>query len=189
MGRPKWSLPFGDESMLERVVRTVSQVASPTVIGAGPFFDELQKLEFGPSVSVVPDAVEDFGPVAGLAAGFRKLKDAGFNGRVFVTGCDYPLLTPQFINSLKLQIGNEQILIPADHDHRYPLAGIYKMSVLDTNEQMLRNNDHRLLNLLERCETRIISVDHFRTVDPELHSLRNSNSPKEYRELLEIAGL
>ena len=34
MGRPKLSLPFGDETMLSRVVRIVSQVVSPVVVVA-----------------------------------------------------------------------------------------------------------------------------------------------------------
>ena len=36
MGQPKLSLPFGDETMLARVVRRLSEVVKPVVVCAAP---------------------------------------------------------------------------------------------------------------------------------------------------------
>ncbi len=70
MGQPKEWLPIGDELLLQRVVRTVMMVAKPVVVAArrGQALPPLPE-----GVAVVYDAVEDFGPLAGIAAGMDTL--------------------------------------------------------------------------------------------------------------------
>ncbi len=66
MGRPKLSLPFGDETMLGRVVRIVGEVVSPVVVVAAAG----QELPALPRETLVArDEIEAQGPLAGLAAG------------------------------------------------------------------------------------------------------------------------
>ena len=69
MGRPKAWLPFGDERMLERVVRLVGTVARPIVVVAAPD-QELPAL--AADVAVVRDPVAGRGPLQGLAAGLAR---------------------------------------------------------------------------------------------------------------------
>ena len=60
MGRPKLSLPFGNETMLARVVRVLSEVVSPIVVVAA-VDQELPPL---PSdVIVTRDKQPDLGPL------------------------------------------------------------------------------------------------------------------------------
>src|SRR5690242_617824 len=92
MGRPKAWLPFGDELMLPRVVRIVSEVVSPVVVVAarGQVVPELPR-----EVQMVRDEYEACGPLAGLAVGLAAL--AGRCAAAYLTSCDVPLLTPQFV--------------------------------------------------------------------------------------------
>jgi len=72
MGRPKAMLPFGPETLLERVVRLLGQAVDVTVVVATPG----QKLpELPPSVVVAHDRHPDRGPLEGLAVGLRTLGD------------------------------------------------------------------------------------------------------------------
>ena len=66
MGRPKAWLPFGDEVLLQRVVRILQTVFDPIVVVAAPD----QELPVLPdSVVVARDDREYLGPLNGLAVG------------------------------------------------------------------------------------------------------------------------
>src|SRR5262245_45208566 len=94
MGRDKATLPFGDELMLQRVVRLLSSVvdAQNIVIVAAPD----QSLPQLPSdVQITRDPVEYAGPLQGLATGLPIVSDRC--DAVFATGCDTPLLVPAFV--------------------------------------------------------------------------------------------
>src|SRR5665647_840498 len=68
MGGPKASLPFGSESLLERVVRLVGETCGPIVVvaAAGQTIPTLPD-----SVRVVTDRVADRGPLQALQTGFE----------------------------------------------------------------------------------------------------------------------
>ena len=70
MGSPKAWLPFGDERLLQRVVRLAGTVAHAIVVVAAPGQD---LPELPPDVTVVRDAVAARGPLQGLAGGFAAL--------------------------------------------------------------------------------------------------------------------
>src|ERR1700752_3729699 len=91
MGTSKALLPFGPETMLQRVVRLLGTVVSPIVVVAAAD-QELQPL---PAEIVGPrDEREGLGPLEGLRAGLKALPvdiEAAY-----VTSCDVPLLVPAF---------------------------------------------------------------------------------------------
>src|SRR5947199_10820375 len=70
MGRPKATLPFGPELMLQRVVRLLGSVVQPIVVVAAPG----QQLPPLPAdIIVVRDEREQRGPLEGLAAGLAAI--------------------------------------------------------------------------------------------------------------------
>ncbi len=92
MGRPKAWLPFGNELMLQRVVRVLCEVVDPMVVVAAPG-QEVPPLP--PEVAIVRDEIEGKGPLGGLAAGLAALE-----GRVeaaYLSSCDVPFLMPGFV--------------------------------------------------------------------------------------------
>src|SRR5690349_9052533 len=87
MGTSKALLPFGPETMLQRVVRILSNVVSPIVIVAAED-QEIPQLPAG--VIVTHDEREGRGPLEGLRAGLKALPTNV--DRAYVTSCDVPLL-------------------------------------------------------------------------------------------------
>src|SRR5262249_57842743 len=71
MGRPKAWLAFGDELMLQRVVRVLREVVDPVVVVAAPGQDVPPLPD---TVEIVRDEVEGRGPLQGLAAGLAALE-------------------------------------------------------------------------------------------------------------------
>ena len=73
MGVDKATLPFGDELMLERVVRLLSLLVEPIVVVASTPNQRLPDLP--PAVTITHDRQTDRGPLEGLAAGLTAIGD------------------------------------------------------------------------------------------------------------------
>src|SRR6516164_4029139 len=71
MGRPKAWLPFGEETMLARVVRLLGEAVQPLVVVAAPG-QEVAALP--PKVAIVRDEEKGRGPLEGLAVGLEALQ-------------------------------------------------------------------------------------------------------------------
>src|SRR5205085_4640959 len=95
MGSSKALLPFGNETMLQRVVRLLGTVASPLVVVAAPG-QELPALPS--SAAITRDEREGRGPLEGLRAGLTALP-AGVE-MAYATSCDVPLLVPAFVERM-----------------------------------------------------------------------------------------
>ena len=92
MGTPKAWLPFGDEFMLQRVVRIVSEAVNPVVVVVA-LGQDVPELPAG--VRIVRDEQEGLGPLAGLAAGLAAL--GGEVEAAYLSSCDVPFLAPAFV--------------------------------------------------------------------------------------------
>ena len=174
MGRPKAWLPFGDELMLPRVVRLLSEVASPIVVVAAPDQD-LPPLP--PDITVVRDEERGRGPLQGLAAGLETL--IGRADAAYVSSCDVPFLRPQFVRRMIELLGEASICVPKVGEHHHPLAAVYRVSVLPAVRQLLARDRLRPFFLFEAEPTRVVLAEELAD-DPQLQSLRNLNTPEEY---------
>jgi molybdopterin-guanine dinucleotide biosynthesis protein A len=184
MGRPKALLPFGRELMLQRVVRILAQVVDPIVVVASPD-QELPPLPDG--VLIARDEQEYLGPLAGLGIGLRALD--GLADAAYCSGCDVPLLRPEFVTAVIAALGDNDAAVARDADFWHPLAGVYRVSLADRVAAFVESDELRLLDLIEECRGRAIDVDELRRADPQLDSLRNVNSPEDYAAALRDAGL
>ena len=183
MGRPKLSLPFGTETMLARVVRIVGEVVSPVVVIAGAG-QELPDLPSG--TLVAEDEIPDQGPLGGLAAGLALLR--GRAEAVYLSSCDVPLLKPQFVNAMIEALGRRELAVPWDGQYFHPLAAAYRLTVESCVNRMIAESRLSIHRLAQECDTRRVDMQELQAIDADLVSLRNVNSPHEYREALHIAG-
>ena len=183
MGRDKASLPFGDETMLDRVTRILSKVVDPIVVVAAT---DQPHTELSVPVTYVRDRVEGRGPLEGLAVGIRAIGNQV--DMVYATSCDVPLLVGDFVRQLIRQIGNHDIAVPKEMNFFHPLAAIYRVSVLQKIEELLRSDQRRPAFLFDVVDTLPIPVDSLMQSDPQLTTLINLNTPEDYAKALEIAG-
>jgi molybdopterin-guanine dinucleotide biosynthesis protein A len=184
MGRSKAHLPFGSEMMLQRVVRILGEVV-PSIVVVAARDQALPDLPAG--VRVARDEYEALGPLAGLAAGLAALPDQV--EAAYVSSCDAPLLKPEFVRFMIAALGDNDLVIPRDGKYHHPLAAVYRRRVEATVRDLLTSQRLRPFFLLEQARAREIDVAELREVDPELQSLRNTNTPEDYRAALRDAGL
>lgn len=184
MGQSKAHLRFGDELMLQRAVRVVSEVVRPIVVVGAPG----QALPPLPNqVTVARDQVADRGPLQGLAAGFAAIK--GKCDAAFACSCDVPLLRAAFVRKMIHLLGHHQIAVPYVEGYHHPLAAVYRLAVLAEVQKLLAADRRRPAFLFKSADTRVVQPEELIEVDPGLDSLRNCNRPEDYRSALVSAGL
>ena len=183
MGTSKALLPFGPETMLQRVVRLLETIVSPIVVVAASD----QQLPALPSdVIVTRDEHEGRGPLEGLRAGLKALPadvDAAY-----VTSCDVPLLVPGFVRQMIDLADGYDVAVVEQDGFAHPLSAVYRRATLPHVEDLLAHDRLRPAFLFEAVNTRRVAPAQL-TADPELRTLRNLNTRDDYERALADAGL
>jgi molybdenum cofactor guanylyltransferase len=183
MGSSKADLPFGPETMLQRVVRLLGMVVAPIVAVAA----REQVLPLLPKdIIVTRDEREQRGPLEGLRAGLRALPDSV--DAAYVTSCDVPLLMPGFVTRMFELLENYDIAVMEIDGFPHPLSAVYRRKVLPDVEALLAQDKLRPVFLFDAVKTRRVQPAEMMSVDPELQTLRNLNTPDDYRAALAEAG-
>ncbi len=180
MGTPKAWLPFGDERMLQRVVRLLGEVAAPIVVVAAP---DQETPPLPDDIEIVRDEEQGRGPLQGLAAGLAALQ--GRADAAYATSCDVPFLHTAFVRRLVELLGDNQICVPRVGDYHHPLAAIYRVAVEPTVRGLLAANRLRPVFLFDAVPTRVVSADELADADATFQTLRNLNTPEEYEAALQ----
>jgi molybdopterin-guanine dinucleotide biosynthesis protein A len=184
MGSSKALLPFGPETMLQRVVRLLATAASPLVVVAAP---EQSLPELPSSITVTRDEREGRGPLEGLRAGLKALPSDVESA--YVTSCDVPLLSPEFVRRMFELLGDHDICVVEIDGFAHPLSAVYRRNTLPHVEALLAADRLRPAFLFDAVRTRRVQPLELVSADPELLTLRNLNTPEDYREALRVAGL
>ena len=178
MGTSKALLPFGNETMLQRVVRLLSEVVKPiVVVAAGD-----QELPSLPSnVIVTRDEREARGPLEGLRAGLKALpSDVEV---AYVTSCDVPLLVPGFVQQMLGLADDYDVAVMEIDGFTHPLSAVYRRSTLQPIEELLAKDRLRPVFLFDAVKTRKVQRSEM-TSDPDLRTLRNLNTREDYEKAL-----
>ena len=182
MGTSKALLPFGPETMLQRVVRILSDLIAPLVVVAAA---DQQLPELPAGVLVARDERPERGPLEGLRAGLRALPDDV--ERAYVTSCDVPLLVPGFVTQMLEHSRNHDIAVMEIDGFPHPLSAVYRRSVLPHVEGLLAQDRLRPVFLFDAVRTRRVRPEEM-TSDPDLRTLRNLNTREDYQQALRDAG-
>jgi molybdopterin-guanine dinucleotide biosynthesis protein A len=184
MGSSKALLSFGDETMLQRVVRLLATVASPLVVVAAP---EQSLPELPASITVTRDEQEGRGPLEGLRAGLKALP--GEVDLAYVTSCDVPLLVPEFVLRMIDLLGDNDIAVVEIGGFCHPLSAVYRRRTLPHIESLLADGRLRPAFLFDAVPTRRVQQADLLSADPQLSTLRNLNTREDYLDALSSAGL
>jgi molybdopterin-guanine dinucleotide biosynthesis protein A len=182
MGSPKALLPFGPETMLQRVVRLLADVVSPIVVVAAP---DQSLPDLPRQVIVTRDEREGRGPLEGLRAGLKALP--AHVDAAYVTSCDVPLLETAFVRELLDLASGFDIAVMQIDGFPHPLSAVYRRAVLSHVEELLAADRLRPAFLFDRVKTRRVLAREI-TADPELKTLRNLNTRTDYEQALADAG-
>jgi molybdopterin-guanine dinucleotide biosynthesis protein A len=140
---------------------------------------------------VVPDTIQDFGPIAGLYAGLQAMS----TDLAVAVAVDMPFLNPVLLRAMTGVAAGWDAVIPAlalpasaDVAHKrakdldmHPLHAVYRRTCLPFIRATIDRDDRRLNAFLPAVRVRYFTADEIRVYDPGLRSLLNVNTPEELR--------
>ncbi len=183
MGVAKATLPFGPETMLQRVVRLLGTVVSPIVVVAAR---EQSLPELPGDVKITRDERDQRGPLEGLRAGLKALPaSVEF---AYITSCDVPLIEPAFVKRMVELLGDHDIAVMEIDGFPHPLSAVYRRDTLPHVEALLEKDRLRPVFLFDAVRTRRVRPEEMISVDPHLRTLRNLNTREDYLAALSEAG-
>jgi molybdopterin-guanine dinucleotide biosynthesis protein A len=169
MGRDKASLPFGTEPMLGRIARILRSISDDVIIVGRRDQD----------ASTIHDAVEDQGPLAGIAAGLTASK-TDLN---IVVACDMPLIKPAVLERLVSLINDNDMCVAVVDDHPSVLCGVYRARVASDAQALLDSGERRVMRLLDRVKVKRVDAALLRDIDPNLETFTSVDTPEAYQKL------
>ena len=166
MGEDKSLLPFGGYNTLaEYQYRRLSILFENVYISA-----KEKKFDFEAELVVDSAAEAVFAPTAGFDAIFKTLQDE----RIFVLSVDTPFVGEEEIKAiLKNDSADLDAVIAQTASGSHPMCGIYHRTLLPSFERMLKENNHRLGQLLKSSKTAYVPFD-------QEEPFANLNHPHEY---------
>jgi len=172
MGRDKALLKLGSRSLIEVVVEQVSLVCDEVLIIS---CDLEPYSHFG--VGVVQDVFPGVGVLGGLHAGLK----AASNELTLAVGCDMPFLNPQLLRAFAAWAeGFDVALLRCGEEEIEPLHGAYRRTCIPAMEDAIRAGRRRILSFFPHVRVRYVTPDEVASVDPDLDSFRNVNTPEDW---------
>ncbi|MCQ8213111.1 molybdopterin-guanine dinucleotide biosynthesis protein B [Cetobacterium somerae] len=109
-----------------------------------------------PRGTIVTDTIDNIGPIEGIYQGLLNCK----SDFIFVTTCDMPNITKEFVNFLLQFISHDYdaVIIKDSKGKTYPLFGIYNKSALSTLEGLIMDKNYRLQDFLSELNIKYISL-------------------------------
>jgi molybdopterin-guanine dinucleotide biosynthesis protein A len=171
--------------LLQLVLDNVRGVASDLFIVAR---DRPQYEGFG--VPVVPDFYEAAGTLGAIATAIA----ACAHDACLVVACDMPFLSPPLLSLLADHPRDYDVLIPRlpgesrqGSGHVYQtLHAIYTKRCLEPIERRLQEGNRQVIGFFDDVDVRVVDVKDVRSIDPELRSFFNANTPEAAAEARRI---
>ena len=188
MGTAKAGLEWHGSTLLRRAIGVMARaVDGPVTVVRAPG-QGLPALPAG--IEVVDDPVPGRGPLQGIATGL--LAAAGHAPVALVCAVDLPLMHPAFLRRVARELHADAALdvaLPVALGHAQPLAAAYRTALAPRITELLDSGRMRPATLFEL--SRVLTLDErdlladplLAAVDPRLDSLRNVNTPDEYRDV------
>jgi molybdenum cofactor guanylyltransferase len=170
MGSNKALLPFGGRPLIAHALEILRPLFAEVLIVAN---EPLPYAALG--VPVLADRVPDKGPLGGICTALASSR----HPRAFCLACDMPLASPAIIARLCRLAPDCDVVVPHSDKGYEPLHAVYRASCLPQLERMLSEDRLRVDELFRAVRVCRVEVEEFRSLDPDLASFLNVNTPEE----------
>jgi molybdopterin-guanine dinucleotide biosynthesis protein A len=96
-----------------------------------------------------------------------------------VTGCDMPFIVPQLVRLLLEHADGADVVVPLVRGFYEPLFSVYCRSCVAAIERALDEGRFRVTSIYPELRIREIAEAAVRSIDPDLVSFTNLNTPKQ----------
>ena len=174
MGRPKALLPYGEVTLAEHAVDTLSSAFAEVLISANDAAALPVALSAG--YRLVADLHRDAGPLAGIEAGLA----AAEHDTLFAIACDMPLVTAALATAIVEAAQSHDAAVPRIEGRPEPACAAYRRQAAGPIAAALREGRRKAADVLEELDVAWLD-----DLDPRLFA--NANDPAAYRALFDAA--
>ncbi len=175
MGRPKWQLVVGGETMLARQLRLLGSVCrSVAVLGAPQDFPRLH-------VPVFPDDLPGRGPLAGIHTGLLRMR----TGYGLFLSSDLPFMEARFLGFLARRAleGRAEVTVARSHDGNLePLCAVYRREAAGAIRARLREGRNAAHGFYRHVRCEVISWPEAARAGFAPRIFANMNTQADYRD-------
>jgi len=180
-GEDKNQIKLGDKTLLEHVLSKISNKFEEILI-VSSHNQEIQKLE---NVTVIPDCLEDLGPLAGVLSSMKWVVE---NQKQYKWIATFPSDTPFFENSIveeykkKVRKNDSSLYFVKSNNKRHNIFGLWSIDLLETLENdLIKNNFRKVETWANKIGVKTITIK-VKKLDPFL----NINTREDLEEAKKI---
>jgi molybdopterin-guanine dinucleotide biosynthesis protein A len=183
LGQNKITEVIGNKNLLERVVSCLSSFNKEIVIVTATA-QPLAQLVDHPDLRIVTDTYPGKGSLGGIYTGLAA-SDSFYN---LVVACDMPFLNRALLSYMIRISAGYDLTIPRVGKFVEPLHAIYSRDCLAHIEELFKQGNLRVSELLNMVRVRYVEVDEIDRFDPKHLSFFNINTKAELRMAQELAA-
>jgi molybdopterin-guanine dinucleotide biosynthesis protein A len=194
-GRNKAFLKLDGHPLIEIVVERVHSVCAEVLIVAGDTSPYT-----GLGIPLVEDRFSGVGVLGGLHAGL----EAASHVLALVVGCDMPFLNPDLLRAFAGWTKGYDVVVLRHAPPRSPprsggdvpkgqgglfvepLHAAYRRTCLPAIEDAIGAGERRIVSFFPHVRVRYVSPKEIASLDPNLRSFRNVNTPEEWMRVQEV---
>jgi molybdopterin-guanine dinucleotide biosynthesis protein A len=170
-GKNKALLSLGGQTILDRLCNTFQGLFDEVLLVTK---DPVQYLSW--DFMIVSDLFPLPSSLTGIHAGLFHASAP----HAFITACDTPFLRPELIKALLDELEPKwDVIMPVTERGNQPLCAIYSKRCIKPIERQLQNGDPKILNFFPKVKVKEIPEAELRSVDPDLISFFNINTPED----------
>ncbi len=176
LGIPKAYLKVNGVRLLDTIIGHLSRIFPHVMVVSG----EYDLLQLPSDVEAVKDLYPSLGPIGGLITALKHLKTEW----ILMTGCDYPMLKPELVRYIAqkaVENPDYDLIIPFVQGHFQVLHASYNRRIEPIVQHRIEEGRFSIKSIIKftNIKTLVLQEDEIRSIDPQLTSFINLNTPQE----------
>ena len=179
-GKNKALIRIGGKRILDRIYEVFTILFDKIILVTN---DPTQYMEWD------LDIVTDIFPVRSSLTGIHTGLFYTATPYAFFLACDIPFIKKEFLDILLDSVEpNIDIVIPETSKGVEPLCSVYSKRCFKPIEEQLEKNSLKIQRMFQKVRVKKIHEDILRTIDPNLVSLSNINTPDDLAQAMQTAA-
>lgn len=170
LGRNKALQVIGGKSLIQWVVARLATLSTEIIISTAR--GDAIPCSSTAKITTVADIYPDKGPLGGIYSGLI----ASSAPRAIVVSCDTPFLSAGLLEYMTRIPSTFDVVVPRIKDRVEPLCAVYSKDCVDPIQELLQQNELKIIELFPMVKVRYIEEDEVDSFDPEHLSFFNINS-------------
>jgi molybdenum cofactor guanylyltransferase len=175
MGQNKAFIEIHGKRIIDRTVHLFEELFDDVILVTNSPLDYRDL-----NVRIVTDLVPRKGSLGGIYTGLF----FSSSPQAFFVGCDMPFLGRKVIR-LFLDLAEEADIVVFRSEQRWePLHAIYSRKCIKPIERLMARGDLQIIKAYKGMKVREVTREELESVDPEMRSLININTPDDLKRIM-----